>query len=199
MKIIAILTAILLSFGKGYAADDLVIPEKMALCIACHGKQGNTDNPQWPNLAGQHKQYLIKQLRDFKGVKTRNVPIMVSFAALLTEQDMQDLATFYSKQPLAEGIVPQKYLKRGEALYRGGDADKGITACIACHSPKGTGNAEAGFPVLSGQHALYTLSQLQAFKRKKRSNDLNHIMQDIAARMDAKDMEAVAYYVQGLH
>ncbi|KTD34631.1 cytochrome c4 [Legionella moravica] len=169
------------------------------VCAACHGQQGISPSPEWPNLAGQHQQYLVKQLKDMKEGKVRIAPTMTAMIAHLNEQDMNDLASFYAKMPLAEGSTPKKYLQRGEQLYRGGDFNKHITACIACHGPKGTGNAQAGFPVLSGQKAQYTVMQLQAFKDGKRTNDLNHIMQDISARMTQDDMEAVAHYIEGLY
>lgn len=173
--------------------------EKSLVCAACHGPTGISVNPIWPSLAGQHPLYLIKQLRDFKEKKGRDDPAMTPMAAGLSEQDMADLAVFYAKQPHPEGRTPKKYLTRGEQLYRGGDFNKHITACIACHGPKGTGNAQAGFPLLAGQHAAYTLLQLQAFKTHKRSNDLNSIMRDISARMSTDDMNAVANYIAGLY
>ncbi|KTD17726.1 c-type cytochrome [Legionella jordanis] len=175
------------------------IEQKIAVCVACHGQQGISVNPQWPNLAGQHASYLFKQLKDYKAVKTRNVPTMTAIVANLNENDMLELAKYYSEQTLPKGATPEKFVQRGQQLYRGGDFDKHITACIACHGPKGTGNEQAGFPVLSGQHAAYTILQLQAFKEGKRSNDLNGIMRDISSRMSQEDMEAVAYYIQGLH
>ncbi|WP_242604403.1 c-type cytochrome [Legionella gresilensis] len=182
------------------AADKTpVAPAKAATCVACHGPEGNSTNPLWPNLAGQHALYLEKQLYDYKKVTTRNVPVMTAIAATLTDQDIKDLSAYYAKLPLNQGATPQKYVKSGEAIYRGGDLSKHITACIACHGPKGTGNAQANFPVLSGQHAQYTIAQLRAFKEGKRSNDLNEIMRDISHRMSPEDMEAVAYYIQGLH
>jgi cytochrome c553 len=172
---------------------------KAMVCSACHGQSGNSPNPEWPNLAGQHPKYFIKQLRDMKDKSLRDAPTMSALVATLSDQDMDDLAAYYAKMPLAQGSTPQEYLQRGEQLYRGGDFTKRITACIACHGPKGTGNAQAGFPVLSGQHAAYTLLQLLAFKDGKRKNDLNHIMQDISSRMSREDMEAVAHYIEGLH
>lgn len=174
-------------------------PAKVALCTACHGQLGISTNPEWPNLAGQHASYLIKQLQDFQTANSRNVVTMTRLSSTLTEIEIKELADFYARQPLPKGNTPEKYFKRGELLYRGGDFAKHITACIACHGPQGTGNAQAGFPVLTGQHAQYTILQLQAFKNGKRSNDLNSIMRDISARMSQEDMEAVAYYVQGLH
>lgn len=173
--------------------------EKSTVCTACHGPAGVSINPLWPSLAGQHSRYLIKQLLNFKQKKGREDPAMTPMAVNLSEQDMDDLAVFYSSQPLPKGSTPKKYLTRGEQLYRGGDFSKHITACIACHGPRGTGNAQAGFPVLSGQHAAYTVQQLQAFKINTRSNDLNSIMRDISARMSTADMEAVANYIAGLY
>lgn len=172
---------------------------KTAVCAACHGEQGNSTNPQWPNIAGQHPKYFMKQLADMKNPALRDVPVMSALVAAMNEKDMDDLAAYYAKMPLAQGSTPEKFLKRGEQIYRGGDFEKRITACIACHGPKGTGNSQAGFPVLSGQHAAYTVLQLNAFKEGKRKNDLNHIMQDISSRMSQDDMEAVAHYIEGLH
>ncbi|KTD51820.1 cytochrome c4 [Legionella quinlivanii] len=198
-----ILAAMLLAFSTGFAAPESEAsqnrPEKISLCSACHGENGSSNNPLWPNLGGQHADYLLKQLQDYKAGKTRADASMTGIAATLTPQDMELLSAYYAKQPVALGKVPKRYVKRGEELYRGGDFDKHITACIACHGPRGTGNGQAGFPLLSGQHAAYTIAQLQAFKNKKRSNDINHIMQDISKRMSDEDMEAVAYYIQGLH
>ena len=173
--------------------------EKSAVCAACHGLTGISINPVWPSLSGQHEAYLVKELQDFKKGLNRNAAVMAPMVANLSDQDIEDLAAFYASQPLPEGTTPQKYLKRGEQLYRGGDFNEHITACISCHGPTGSGNSQAGFPVLSGQQAAYTIQQLQAFKDKKRSNDINAIMRDISARMSLEDMTAVANYTAGLH
>ncbi|WP_131778482.1 c-type cytochrome [Legionella bozemanae] len=182
-----------------FAQESPSAMKKAGVCTACHGQEGNSANPEWPNIAGQHPKYFIKQLHDMKDSNLRDAPTMKALVAALNEQDMDDLAVYYAKMPLAQGSTPEKFLKRGEQIYRGGDFAKRITACIACHGPKGTGNAPAGFPVLSGQHAAYTVLQLNAFKDGKRKNDLNHIMQDISSRMSQDDMEAVAHYIEGLH
>ncbi len=182
-----------------YAAEEAPIPAQTQVCAACHGPTGNSVNPIWPNLSGQHVRYLEKQLHDFKAVTHRNAPTMIPMVANLSDEDMHQLAVFYNQQKPAEGVSDEKFVTRGEQLYRGGDLSKGISACIACHGPKGDGNGQAGFPSLSGQHAAYSIQQLQAFKDKKRSNDLNAIMRDISARMAPEDMEAVSNYIQGLH
>lgn len=173
--------------------------EKATVCAACHGPQGISTNPLWPNLAGQHASYLLKQLHDFKIPDKRNAPTMAPLVNTLSEKDMDSLAAFYAAQAKPLGETPEKYLERGQALYRGGDSSAHITACIACHGPTGSGNAQAGFPVISGQNAPYTIQQLQAFKNKTRNNSLNGIMYDISSKMSQEDMEAVAYYLQGLH
>jgi cytochrome c553 len=175
------------------------VQNKSAVCAACHGSKGISVNSEWPNLAGQNEKYLIKQLNDLKLGTMRTAPIMASVVAPLNQQDMDDLAAYYAKMPGASGSTPKKYVQRGEQLYRGGDYNKHIPACIACHGPKGTGNAQAGFPALSGQHAKYTVMQLQAFKEGRRTNDLNRIMQDICSRMSQEDIDAVSHYIEGLY
>ncbi|GGI87537.1 c-type cytochrome [Legionella impletisoli] len=186
----------LLAFAEGNPEAG---KEKASVCAACHGPTGVSNNPEWPNLAGQHADYLIKQMKYFKEGKKRSSPLMTPVMADLTIQDMEDLAAFYTAQPRARLTTPKQYVKPGELLYRGGNFEKHITACIACHGPQGLGNAEAGFPVLSGQHAIYNIQQLEAFKSGKRTGDLYDMMHDIANRMGKEDMEAVSYYLSGLH
>ncbi len=181
------------AFAVGNEQDGF---KKSNTCSACHGKRGISINPLWPNLAGQNEHYLLKQLIDFK---KGNHPIMSPAVQHLNEQDMAMLAAFYANLPPPSGTTLKTFLKRGEQLYRGGDYKKHITACIACHGPRGTGNNQAGFPSLSGQNPAYTIQQLQAFKAHTRQNDLHSIMQDISSRMSVEDMEAVAHYVAGLH
>ena len=199
MKKIAFLLALCSTIAAFAGGDYQAGQEKSTVCAACHGPKGVSVNPAWPSLAGQHAAYLVKQLHDFKNTQSRDAPTMAPLVTNLSDQDMRDLAFFYASQPLPEGITPPKYLKRGEQLYRGGDFSKHITACIACHGPAGKGNAQANFPALSGQQAIYTAQQLQAFKDHKRNNDLNSIMRDISSRMSSDDMQAVANYVAGLH
>jgi cytochrome c553 len=183
-----------------YAIDPAQsVAEKAKVCSACHGDQGISPQAIWPNLAGQHPTYFIKQIKDIKQGSSRNVPTMSGIVASLTEQDISELASYYSAMPRAEGKTPKKYLARGEQIYRGGDFEQQISACIACHGPRGNGNGEAGFPILAGQHSAYLVLQLQAYKEGKRTNDLNHIMQDISKRMSQDDMEAVAHYIEGLY
>lgn len=179
-------------------ANAQTIQEKTAMCAGCHGAQGISANPDWPSLAGQHAPYLAKQLREYQNATTRNAAIMTPMVMQLSPDDIAEIATYYASLPRPEGKTPEKFQARGEELYRRGDFDKHITACIACHGPTGTGNAQAGFPALAGQQPGYTVLQLTAFQNKSRSNDLNSIMRDISSRMNHDDMEAVAYYLAGL-
>lgn len=175
------------------------INQKINQCTPCHGQDGNSSNMDWPIIAGQHTGYFVKQLKDMKEGTARISPIMNTMLASLSEQDMDDLAEYYAKMPVPKNGKPQIVNLRGEQLYKGGDSNKKITACIACHGPRGTGNGQAGFPVISGQHARYTILQLIAFQRGQRTNDLNHIMQNICANMNQEDMESVANYIEQLY
>ncbi len=199
MKKMIFIFTLCCAFVVNAAGDRHAGEAKSTACAACHGAKGVSSNPEWPSLAGQNPVYFMKQLNDFKLNHDRVSPIMAPLVSELSNQDIDDLAAYYASLPLSEGSTPKQYRARGELLYRGGDFDKHITACIACHGPKGTGNAQAGFPVVSGQQVGYIVLQLQQFKEKKRRNDLNSIMQDISARMSSDDMNAVAHYMAGLH
>ena len=179
------------------AGDPAAGKAKSATCVACHGADGNSANPEWPSLAGQHANYIVKQLRNYKDGDRQNA-LMSPMAAPLSEQDMQDLAAFYSSQTLKPGEADPELFEQGRAIYRGGNMSTGVAACIACHSPSGAGNPPANFPSLRSQHATYTYNQLVAFKRGERANDAGNMMQNIAARMTEAEMKAVASYIQGM-
>ncbi len=178
---------------------------KSLICAACHGTDGNSAIPMNPKLAGQHKGYLVKQLHEFKiasktgGQEGRNNAIMNAQAMNLSDQDMQELAAYFSSQELKTGEAAEDAVAAGEALYRGGDADRGITACIACHSADGKGMNLAGFPVISGQHASYTQTQLEMFRSGKRNNDLNGMMRGVASKLSDDDIRVLSSYLQGLY
>ena len=175
-------------------------PSMLPMCAACHSVDGNSNNPDWPHLNGQHYSYLLKQLHDLKLGKTRNSPLMTPILASLSEDNLKDLAKYYSKQPiLINKKPPLTKQTRGEMLYRYGDNQLHIPSCTTCHGPTGIGNAQAGFPKISGQNPAYTIQQLTAFKNHQRSNDLNSIMQEISSRMKPSDFAAVAEYLQQLH
>jgi cytochrome c553 len=182
-----------------HAAGDVNRGQQLSTtCIACHNEDGNTTNPQWPKLAGQHASYLVTQMQLFKNGERPN-PIMMPIMANFSEQHIEDLAAFYASQKTSIGTANPELVDRGKQLYRGGDIAKGIPACIACHGPDGRGNEQAGFPVLSGQNPDFTLEELEDYKASSRTSDLYGIMRTIAGRMDKEDMVAVASYIHGLH
>jgi cytochrome c553 len=195
--------AVLVMFGAvstaSAAGDAAAGKTKSAACVACHGMDGNSSNPIWPKLAGQHASYIAKQLADFKA-GDRKDPTMNGMAAPLSEQDMADLGAYFASQTTAIGAPADEAMAaKGKALYQGGDKDKGISACMACHGPSGAGNPGAGFPALSGQHSAYVVKALQDFRSGVRATDPQKMMRDIAAKMSDEDIKAVAEYISGLH
>jgi cytochrome c553 len=171
---------------------------KSAVCAGCHGADGNSVNPQWPKLAGQYSKYIYKQLRDFKRKARVNV-IMNAQAADLSDQDMRNLAAYFSAQAISPSTSDVQKLRLGETIYRGGVAARGVPACTGCHHPAGIGNAAAVFPKLSYQHAPYVANQLRAFRSGKRANDPAGMMRTIAGRLTDREINAVAQYISGLH
>ena len=172
---------------------------KAGTCLACHGPDGNSVNPQWPKLAGQHPGYTKKQLVEFQASEMRRDAMMAPMIANLNEQDMDDLAAFYASRPRTGGFASKERVELGERIYRGGNLETGVAACIGCHGPRGIGDPLAGFPSLAGQHAAYVVLQLEAFRSGERSNDVSGMMRDIARWMSRDEMEAVAEYIAGLH
>ena len=191
--------AALLCVGVAHAVGDAAAGKgKSVTCQGCHGADGNSANPLWPKLAGQHPNYIAKQLADFKS-GARKDPTMSAMVAPLSEADMQNLAAFYSGQVLKVGAANEKLVAKGERIYRGGNAESGVAACIACHGPRGAGNPAARYPAVGGQHAAYVEKSLKDFKSGARSNDAGDIMQAVAARMTDAEVKAVAEYISGLH
>lgn len=165
------------------------------VCVACHSVDGNSTIPENPKLAQQHPEYLVKQLQEFKSGKRAN-PIMVGFASALSDEDMQNIAAWLSQQKARDGFAQDKDLVRlGERIYRGGIADRQIAACAGCHSPNGAG-IPAQFPRIKGQHATYTVTQLKAFRDGTRTNSVQ--MTGVAAKMNDREIQAVADYIAGL-
>jgi cytochrome c553 len=173
-------------------------PAKAATCAACHGERGNSVNPEWPNLAGQHATYSARQLHAFKSGQRVN-DLMTGMVADLTDQDIKELAAYFAGLEHRIGATEQDLLARGAAIYRGGLKEVGVPACMACHGPRGNGNGPAAYPSLSGQHAVYTEKQLLAYRAGQRQTDAGAIMRTIAARMSAEDIKAVASFTAGLH
>jgi cbb3-type cytochrome c oxidase subunit III len=166
-----------------------------AVCAACHGADGNSATPAYPKLAQQHPEYLVKQLQEFKSGKRVN-PLMVGFASMLSDEDMKNVAYWVAAKKAKAGSSTDKSLVQlGERIYRGGVADRQIPACAGCHSPNGAG-IPAQYPRLSGQHAEYAAAQLTAFRDGVRQNSLQ--MSQVAAKLNDREIKAVADYVAGL-
>jgi cytochrome c553 len=171
---------------------------KSALCGSCHGADGNSPLAMNPKLAGQSARYMVKQLQDFKSGARAGVT-MAAMVLSLSDQDMEDLAAWYSsQQPTLQGANPES-IELAQRLYRAGNSEIAVAACSACHSPTGKGNAPAGFPSLSGQHAEYTLQQLKDFRSGVRQNDGGEMMRTVVERLTDKELEALASYVSGLN
>lgn len=167
-------------------------------CAACHGADGNSTTPAWPKLAGQHADYIVKQLKDFQDGNRTNA-LMSPIAKNMSEDEMTSWAEVFSGQKIKHGTVDPTRLELGKKIYRGGDSDAGVPACLACHGPTGRGNPAARYPALAGQHAVYTESQLNAFRADTRSNDINAVMRSVVDRMSDDEIKAVSQYIQGLH
>jgi cytochrome c553 len=172
------------------------------VCAACHGADGNSAIANNPKLAGQVAEYLQKQLANFKaagGKKAeRENPVMAGMVAILSAEDMRNVAAYYAGRQAKSGVAKSKAtLALGRKIWRGGDAPKGLPACAACHGAAGTG-LPAQYPRLAGQHPEYTEAQLRAFRASERRNDPGGAMQSIAAKMSDAEIRAVADYIAGL-
>jgi len=166
-----------------------------AVCAACHAADGNSTTPVNPKLAQQHPEYLVKQLQEFKSGKRANA-VMSGMVAALSDEDMRNIAYWLSSKQAKAGFAKDKdTVALGERIYRGGIADRQIAACAGCHSPNGAG-IPSQYPRLSGQHADYTTAQLTAFRDGARKNSAQ--MTGVAAKMNDREIKAVADYIAGL-
>ncbi len=187
--------------GEAGPGDPARGEAKAAVCAACHGVDGNSSNPEWPKLAGQHERYIARQLALYKSGARENA-VMLGFAATLSAQDMRDLGAYFARQKVQPGVADEKLVARGERLWRGGDLEREIPACMACHGPSGRGNPYAGYPALAGQHADYTAMMLRAFRDGLvlgKGAEANPIMAEVARALSDEDIEALASYIEGLH
>jgi len=167
-----------------------------AICASCHTSDGSRGSPTYPILQGQHPEYLVKQLTEFKSGKRANA-IMTGMAAALSEADMKNVAAFYAGKTAKGGFAKNKAtVELGEKIYRGGIAERSIPACAGCHSPNGAG-IPAQYPRIGGQHADYTEAQLIAFRGGVRKNSVP--MMGVAAKLNDREIKAVADYIAGLH
>lgn len=200
--------------GPGDAAAGA---SKSAACGACHGMDGNSSDPQYPKIAGQHERYIARQLALFKS-GTRANPVMLGFSATLSDQDMRDIGAHFATQKASPGTADEAVIEAeyspykgerivdvGRSIYQGGVKSKGVPACMACHGPSGSGNPGPSFPALAGQHAGYTVATLQLYKAvaqgdPRAEEDANYsIMVDIAKRLSEEEILAVSSYLEGLH
>jgi cytochrome c553 len=173
---------------------------KAAVCGACHGIDGNSALAQFPKLAGQSEDYIVRQLNNFKSGKRQN-PIMLGMATPLSEQDMHDIGAYFASKASQPGIADQALVSRGEKLFRTGDVASGVPACMACHSIDGRGNPGAAYPQLAGQHAQYIEATLKSWHDGTTwgKDAQARIMPSIASKLDAGDIAALASYIEGLH
>ena len=189
---------------KVYAGDPAKGKEIAAtVCAACHNPDGNSPTPANPKLAGQHAGYLFKQMKNFKtgpdGKPERVNAIMNGMIAPYDENQMKDLAAWFSSQPQAGGALKDRAnLELGQKLYRAGDASKGLPACAGCHGPTGKG-IPVQYPRIAGQYQEYLEAQLKAFRSGERANDPNKMMRMIAIKMTDAEIRAVADYIAGLY
>lgn len=198
-SLIAVLLALAGVHTVATAGDAQAGKDKAQVCAACHGADGNSANPLWPSLAGQHAAYTTKQLADFKAGETRMDPVMADQVKNLSPADMADLGAHFATLTPAGGFVSEEHLALGQRIYRGGNQETGVPACIACHGPSGAGDPMAGVPALTGQRIPYTVKQLNAFRSGERKNDTNGSMRAASRFLSDTDIQAVSEYIAGLH
>jgi cytochrome c553 len=185
---------------------------KAGACAACHGLDGNSADAQYPKLASQQERYIARQLAMFKTGERQN-PIMMPMATALSSQDMRDVGAYFASQKVRPGVADDSVIKDGphqgmkfyavgERLYRGGDAARGIPACMACHGPSGAGNPGPAYPNLGGQHASYVSAKLTAFRGGLvlgKGDYANPVMSQVTKGLTDEEIQALATYVEGLH
>ena len=188
-------TALAASATPAFKADPAKGQQLSATCVACHTQDNSRGAAANPILQGQHPDYLVKQLIEFKSGKRKNA-IMAGMSAALSEEDMKHIAAYYGARPALAGAATNKdIVTLGERIYRGGIMAKAVPACSGCHSPNGAG-IPAQYPRLGGQHVEYTTAQLLAFRSGERGNSAQ--MTAIAAKMNDAEIKAVSDYMAGL-
>tara|TARA_B100001173_G_C16006249_1_gene555667 strand:+ start:34 stop:630 length:597 start_codon:yes stop_codon:yes gene_type:complete len=196
LKNLIILSSIIFFLGAGNPESG---KEKVAVCSACHGLDGNSVVGLWPSLAGQNEKYLVKQLRLVKS-GDRVIDSMVGLLDNLQDSDLQDIAAFYASQKNKVGQADESKVELGRKLYYAGNLEKGVPACSACHSPRGLGNGPAAYPLLSGQQPDYVAKALKDYRSGERVNeDPSKIMASIAYKLDDVEIDALSSFVHGLY
>ncbi|NTV93799.1 MAG: cytochrome c4 [Thiobacillus sp.] len=197
--LIVLLSSLFVAGGAFAAAGDAAKGQPIVdkVCGACHGADGNSTSPIYPNLAGQHPEYINKQLNDFKAGARKNAT-MAPNVTNLSQQDMLNLAAYFSSQQSKARMAKDAALvAEGQKIYKGGNPGSGVPACASCHGPAGSG-IPVQFPRVAGQHSKYVLSQLKNFRSGDRANDGGKMMQVIARKLTDREMLAVAEYISGL-
>ena len=196
LRLLIILAASLVTIGAGNADSG---KDKVATCVACHGQDGNSMVGLWPSLAGQNANYLVRQLQHIKSGK-RSIALMAGILDNFSKEDLDDIAAFYASKNNTIGQVEADKVELGRKLYYSGSLEKGIPACTACQSPKGKGNAPAGYPLLSGQQADYVTKSLKNYRSGERNNDeSSQMMMAIAYKLDDVEIDALSSFINGLH
>jgi cytochrome c553 len=185
-----------------FAAGDAATGQgKAAICAACHGADGNSAVPNWPKLAGQHENYLVRQSVLIKS-GARSVPEMAGIIAMVSEEDMGHIAAWYSSQQIKGGVADKALAETGQSIWRAGNTETGVPACMACHGPAGEGNPLSGYPSLAGQHSVYTAAMLKKFRSGDHWGEKDassEVMNGVAARMTDDEIAAVASFIEGLY
>jgi cytochrome c553 len=199
-KVVILISLFFTSFVS--AGDAELGKAKSTLCIACHGVDGNSINPIWPSLAGQHEEYTARQLSLFKSGERKNA-VMAGMVAGLNAEDMKNLGTYFASQKAKLAAANENLIEAGKAVFQGGNAKMNIPACMACHGVDGKGNPLSGYPVVAGQHAAYSELRLKAFRAGEtvgNEDDVNgNIMATVAKYLSDDEIKAVSSYMQGLY
>ncbi|RCU45186.1 MULTISPECIES: c-type cytochrome [Corallincola] len=205
-RFLIVFTALVGSISAAYAEGDIEAGKAAAAtCAACHGVDGNSTVAIYPKLAGQHASYLEKQLHEFKlgmqsaGKEGRYDPVMSGMAMPLDDAAIANLSAYFASLTATPGATPEDVVEVGHQLFRGGDPERGLPACLACHGPRGVGSSLAKFPAISGQHPDYTKAQLEKFRSGDRANDMNAMMRDVAMKLTDEEIEILSKYLAGLH
>ena len=200
-KTIYVVSVVFLSMVSGLHAQmgNAVEGQQKAIsCSACHGTDGNSMMGDWPSLAGQHESYLITQITAMRDGQRVNL-LMAAFVIGLSDEDINDIASYYASQTLQTKTTASRFVAQGQNIYLSGDPSSNLPACTSCHGPDGKGNPFSGYPSLAGQHASYTQTQLNAYANGTRKTIGNiEIMHDIASLLSSEEIEAVSNFVQGL-
>lgn len=198
----AIAGSLVLISLQAYAQGDAAAGQaKSAICAACHGADGNSAVPNWPKLAGQHEKYLTRQAILIKS-GARPVPEMMGITPGLSDQDILDLSAYFASQTATGGVADESKVMLGERIFRAGNAETGVPACMSCHDPAGAGNPLAGYPALAGQHSVYTGKMLTRFRAGENwgeGDSQSEIMNGAASELSDEEIDAVASYIQGLY